>query len=529
MILRKPYALLIKNFRLIHILMTILTVFFFLKCSDMLSFLSDYISNTGFIIESYRIKELIPLTLNLGLIFFILINIVILVLMKMKDKSITLYVINIVFYISLFILFSYTATTINTMQTRIIDVRVIRALRDIFIAANLGGIISIFMYGMRATGFDVKKFNFNKDLNEIEVEEADNEEFEVSVNVDTNKISRKRRKTVRMIKYFYFENRFICNCVLGILGVVVLIITLYQVFTGEPTYNQFKVFNAGSYNLEVKKTYVTDKDKNDAIISEDKAFVVMEVKIKKRTDNQLKLNIGRFALSVNGHSYYHNYNYKDYFSDIGPSYTDEELTKEYQKFILIYRINKSDMNKKMQLHYSDGTNNIIVNLKQTYLEGNDTLEFKLKDNLVLENTILNNYEFSIDKFTLDKNILVNYKYCTTKEVCYNAKEYIVPSLSSNYDKAVLRLDYNFKLPEEYNSYATNINMFLTKLGYLKYEIDGKEYVNKFNLGTLKAIKVNQPNTTYLEVKEEVLNASKVVLGIKLRNKTYEVVLKGGAE
>ena len=529
MILRKPYALLIKNFRLIHIVLTILTVFFFMKCNNILNFLNSYAANSGFIIEQYKINELIPWTFILGMIFFILVNIVISVLMKIKDKSVTFYIINIVFYFAMIILVSYTSTTLNTMQTRIVDIRIVKALQDIYFAINFASIISIFMYGMRATGFDIKKFNFNKDLNEIEITEADNEEFEVSVNVDTNKIVRKRRRSLRMLKYFYVENRFICNCVLAIVGVITLIAIIYSLLAGDPTYNQFNKFNAGNYNLEIGKTYVTELDKDDSVIIKDKAFVVMEIKVKKRVDSQTKLNIGRFALEINGHSYYHNYSYKDYFNDIGSSYTDEELTKEYQKFVLIYRINKDEVNKKMNLKYSDGTNNLIVKLKPINLAGTSVVEFNLSDKIKLENTILNNYEFSIDKFEIAKNILVNYKYCLTTDNCINAKEYIIPTLNTNFDKAILRIDYSFFLPDDYNSYATNINMLFNRFGYLKYVIDNKEFTSKLNLGTLKSLKVKQDNTTYLEIKEDVLKASKVVLGVKLRNKTYEVVLKGGVE
>ena len=71
-----------------------------------------------------------------------------------------------------------------------------------------------------------------------------------------------------------------------------------------------------------------------------------------------------------------------------------------------------------------------------------------------------------------------------------------------------------------------MEMLLTRFGYLEYVINDKTYNTKF-LGTLKPSKVKQENTIYLEVKDEVMKASKISLIIKLRNISYELILKGG--
>ena len=47
MILRKPYAILIKNFKLIHFIMALMMGFLFYKTSSILSFLNDYLSSVA--------------------------------------------------------------------------------------------------------------------------------------------------------------------------------------------------------------------------------------------------------------------------------------------------------------------------------------------------------------------------------------------------------------------------------------------------------------------------------------------------
>ena len=68
----------------------------------------------------------------------------------------------------------------------------------------------------RATGFDVKKFDFAHDLQQLNVDEKDNEEFEVDVELDTDKLFRKIRKKIRYAKYVYFENKFLIFLTLAI-------------------------------------------------------------------------------------------------------------------------------------------------------------------------------------------------------------------------------------------------------------------------------------------------------------------------
>ena len=117
MILRKPYAFLIKNFRLIHLIFAILTGYLFLKGSDILSFLANYISNNGVIIEKFTVKELFPTFIPICFIIILLFNIIMIWLLHIKQKKVLFYILNILFYIVLAILFYFIYTKTLKMQT----------------------------------------------------------------------------------------------------------------------------------------------------------------------------------------------------------------------------------------------------------------------------------------------------------------------------------------------------------------------------------------------------------------------------
>ena len=78
----------------------------------------------------------------------------------------------------------------------------------------------------RSLGFDVKKFDFTSDINEIAIESGDNEEFELKVGVDFQRIERGTRGYLRELKYYYQENKMV---ILSIFGILVVILGIYMV------------------------------------------------------------------------------------------------------------------------------------------------------------------------------------------------------------------------------------------------------------------------------------------------------------
>ncbi|MEG1647455.1 MAG: hypothetical protein RR325_01655 [Bacilli bacterium] len=527
MILRKPYALLIKNFRLMHIIFALLSIFLFSKCSNFLSFLNDYIVNNGFILETFRIKELLPFYIFLAIILMLILNITVVVLLKLKDKSIIFYIVNIIIYIALFILLYYFQTVLHSMQIRLIDTRIIRALRDMFVFINGVQIISILMYIVRATGFDVKKFNFGKDLIALDIVETDNEEFEIAVNVDVDKINRNRRKSFRMLRYFYVENKFMCNCGLAFLALVISIISIVGIINKEKAYHQFEKFKTNDYSLEIDNVYMTDKDKNEKIIEKDKSFVVLEVKIKKNSSKKMKLNIGRFELKIKGVRYYHQYVDPTYFSDIGKVYFDEELNTTTDKYLLVYKINSGLTSAKKTFKYIDSYGDAFVKINVMDISKDEMVStHQLNNEISFDKSILNKYKINIENYDIKDKFIIDYKYCVSKGNCTGAKEYIVPSISSNYNKTLLKIKGVLNIPEEKSGNVNSLNSLLTNYGIINYTIEDKVYSDKLDLGFLVPSKVKQENIYYIEVKEELKSAKKIELILKLRNKTYKYILRG---
>lgn len=521
MILRKPYAFLIKHFRFIHVLFALLAMYLFLRGNTILNFLENYISSNGMIIESYMLKELFPFLLTLAFFVMIVLNVVMIWLLFVKKKKYFFYIINLGIYIALAILFYYSYTVISGLQISLVDARVIRALRDFYLIVSAVQIVSTFMYAFRATGFDIKKFDFGKDLVELDVAETDNEEFEFEVNVDVNKIHRDTRKYLRHLKYFYYENKLVSNCIIGIFSFVFVLALISLFHSDTQKYSVNQPFTVNNYVVKIGNAYLTNQDKDGQTIHSSKKYVLLEVYIKKTSSKQMKLNLARFELLVGNHKYYHNYSLADYFSDVGDSYYDEELTKDFQKFLLTYEIPARNANKKIRLNYVDENHDVLVNfnlqdLSKTSNEG----VFSSGDTVDFSSSFLGGYKLTLSNFAIQKVFTINYTYNSTP-----LKEYVKPTISTNYNKALLRVKATMESPEFANSKASTFEQLCSNFGGIKYVIDGKTYYHSLSFGMVKPLKVSLPDTYYIEVKEEVLEADNVSLLFKIRNKTYEYVIK----
>ena len=110
---------------------------------------------------------------------------------------------------------------------------------------------------VRGLGFDIKKFDFKSDLQELNITASDSEEVELTVGLDSNAIKRKGRRSLRELKYYYIENKYMLNIVL----IVFLVIGAFSIFINKEVvnkvYDEGETMNTSIYNLTVTDSYTT--------------------------------------------------------------------------------------------------------------------------------------------------------------------------------------------------------------------------------------------------------------------------------
>lgn len=349
MVFRKPYAFLIKHFRLIHLVITGLLVYIVSFSNKIYSFIGDCISDQ---VNKYNALEFIDYRIYIWILLSMVLFFIIYWLFRYKDKPRTIYMISIFGYLLLgiyfFVLFSY----FTGLPNNIIDQKIIRAYRDIMlIILGFQYLIIIIMF-IRGLGFDVKKFNFTKDIQELNLTHEDGEEIEVNVNVDTNNIMRHVRKSKREFGYFFQEYKVI------ILSIIIILLIIIG-FVGYKYFSKLlKVYDQGenigyTNNIVIKNSYYN--------ISNDKNYIIVNFDIFKygRED---RFNVNNMILLVGDNQYLPNKNICYKFDYLGNCYKKQYIDSTSRNYILVYEVNNLNLKNSYILYKESYENSFKVKL-----------------------------------------------------------------------------------------------------------------------------------------------------------------------
>lgn len=525
MILRKPYAILIKNFKLIHVILAILMGYLFYKTNMILSFLNEYLSSIATTITNEVTSSLFGSTLIITIILVILGSLILLSLMHFKDKPIKFYAYNIICYILLAVFYYISFTTIKSLEVGLVDVRVLKVIHDLTIVILAFQMMGLIFVIVRATGFDIKSFDFKKDLEELNIVSSDSEEFEVELELDTDKLKRKINKKFRHAKYIYIENKLLINIVGSILCAILFFAIYLNVGVYNKTFKLNEAFKTNQFIFNFINSYYTKYDYAGKEIKENYEIVAVRLKIRKLYTQELTLQTGKFYLDVNGRKFHHTTNYKDRLFDLGTTYISQQISNEFTTYLLVFEIPTSMIDEKMILKYSD-TNNDIVKIDVTPNSLNkkqEETEASLTETLMFENSTLNTTSIKINSYELAPSFKINYNYCLNKETCYESVEYLKPGTNSNYSTILLKINGEF-ITQNPISKVKDLFDFIQYFGKIKYEINGEYKTMDMNLLEVTP-KKTKTEDFYIEVNSELADASKVDILFNIRNKIYTYHLK----
>ena len=354
MIIRKPYAFLIKNFRKIHIVLLLLSLFVLYKTIDTAGFVNEFMRFGTYDLYADPITNHVSTFMTVAILLMIAGSVSLLFLLLHKKKPWKTYLVPAIVYIALFLILSMIKGFFRT-YTETVDAADLRLSRDLLMIIMIGQLPAIGVYIMRTFGLDVKKFNFNSDLEFLDLSEADREEIEVSLDVDINTFKRLWRRFLRNAQYFYREHKFISWAIIVVLVVLFIYNSYVFIFITHKSYKQGQNYNANGYSFKINNTYFTDKDASGNIISEGSNFVVAEITVKNNSEPR-KLDTGNFHLRAGTRDYgTTETTYAKEFADLGMCYSkvkelkrDESLT-----FIIVYKVDKKIRKGKFVLYYQE--------------------------------------------------------------------------------------------------------------------------------------------------------------------------------
>ena len=534
MILHKPYAFLIKNFKLINIILTILASYLAYRTYHIVSFFNSYITSnyTGNFYPGFSDNYIS------FLIYFLIILIIvgllsIILLFVYKKKPIKAYVSAVVYYIALIIFFVVIKNLMITLEEGTITAQVARLYRDFSLISIFPQVFFIISFLIRGLGFNIKKFNFNEDLKELELTQEDSEEVEINIKQDNFKLQRNLRRFIREFRYYIKENKFIFIVICLVLGIAIFFIiksTLPEIV--DRNYNQGQLFTSLNINYRVEDSIITNLDYQGNVINKDKYYVVIKLYAENNLDQDYKVDFYNFRLEVDNHYVYPIKDKGSYFIDYAKrSDNNNLLSKTSYVYSLVYEIEGTEVKKNYRLKINNGVTRVDNEEvgKYNYVTitpiviNNVTLENQYNSNDVinLNGSNLGNTTFMAGNFIIDDKYIYDYEKCINRK-CNTYKGQVNINYLKN-NKTLLIFDYEFKLDESvpYYSYSSSINKFVENFVKVRYLVK-----DEYLYGTVKNVTPSDlTNKLVLEVPKELKDSSSIYLVMIIRNKEYRIKVK----
>lgn len=507
MIIRKPYAFLIKNFKLIHFIMLIFSTYILYRTKLSLDFFNDYVKTRQFIDSETLINDTIPIIMAILSFLLIGISVMIIILFRKKDKPTLFYIASVIYYVLFIIVTIISRGIMTTIIFEGIDPRISRIVRDIWMIGYYLQIVLVVFYFIRAVGFDVKKFNFGEDLHELQIDEEDNEEVEIATKFDKDKLKMKVAMQKEELKSFYYENKIIIIVISFLLVFVIPSVFIGRSIVANKRYTENEVIKLDDFEFKVVETYVTKKDnKGDLLFKENNSYLIVKFNLNNLSDTKRGLKLNNLRLEINDKIYSPKTTYYDLFTDLGTGYTNQTLSKESKDFIAVYVLSDEELKNNIILRYTDSIkvkNNeasalyyrININPKNID-EDTRKVTYNLGQELMIKDSDI---KFKINSAEINED----YTYTIN-----NKTKYIVYTTG-----IVLSIDSDSK---------TNLAKALKQNSSIRCVINGVNYSE--NIIDITPNNYND-NILYLGVSEDMKDASSIELVIKTREIEYIYKIK----
>ncbi len=514
MILKKPYAFLIKHFRIIHVILTFFIGFVVKKHSIVVAFLRD---NAQHGITSYSVNpaKLITLPTYLLIVGIIIFSISMFILMNQKKKPTAFYIQTFIYYFIFIIWLVVVNNLLRTLNDVSLSNQAARVYKDIALIVSLPQYYFLIFSLIRGIGFDIKKFNFSKDLEELEIKSEDNEEFEFVLGISGSKYKRILRKKIREMKYYIVENKVIITIVSLCITVPLIIYFILNVSFFNKNYKQGQTLKINNIEYTLNKAYITDKDLNGNIVNKNKKYIILDVSIKNNSAIDKEIKDIDFFITTNKESFYHNPSLRKSFLDLGKSYNNEIIKpNSVYDFIFIFALDKNFNTKKTTLNifkekalkkdnyiYSKYKFN-LDNLSNSILE----IEKKKNEEILLGGKLFGKTNIVIKDIKIVQNYEYKYSECINKK-CSEYTGIINPSIPSIQN--LLVIEYSSTLNKE--NYLNEEDIFTN---YLKvtYKIKDKQMINKIEPKFKNSIK----NKVFVEIPKTINNSNELKVHIMTR-------------
>ena len=530
MILKKPYAFIIRHFRIIHLMMLACLAYLLIVARDINSLFSSLQSTNTYIYAGAE-EYIVPSVYYIIVIFLFLAGAVFW-LLREKKKPTSLYLFLFIYGVIELAAFYFAFDLLSTIQDTIVEPDQLIFGRDISLISMLPNYVFMVICFIRGIGFNLKQFNFSKDIEELEIADIDSAEFEVLIGQNNYKYLRIFRRSIREFKYYILENKF---------AISVFIIALILFFSGYGIfyYNQYmkKMSVSESTNVDgvsytVRNSYLTAYDYNGNLINEKYKYVVVDMTFFNTSNNAKTIDLDKISLANGSLVYRPTLTKNQKFYDLGSSYNVGDIISsgEAKNATLTFEIpaSVSSRNFTLRVQYAldvSGNNvmsryrNFNVSAKQIDDE-HKNIEKTINEPINSNVNSNNPFDLTITGYQILDSFDNRYVVCKDINNCISLSNVIKPSRVST--ETMLIINYNGTIYEDalftkqFNSYNKIFENFCT-VNYVvlnkKYSVKAKVVANSDVDGKI-----------FILLDRNLTTATDISLTFDFRDITYNIPL-----
>ena len=535
MIIKKPYAFLIKKFRWIHGILFVMLAYLGIRSLDIYTFFSDYATNHTYTLSSTLASEYTDVLLFAVTILAVLFSALIYFILSMKNKDRKTYMWLCLYYLLLFVYFIYILGIFHGLEQTGLNFESIRVIRDISAIVLLPQIVFLFIILGRTLGFNIRQFDFKKDLEELQIDTSDYEEVEVVFGKNNYKTARFIRKFFRLAKYFILENKFFVTIVASIIVLITSLVVFINLKVYNVNYNENEEIIANNLSYKITDSYVITKDLSGNTLSEDKSYIIVKLTVNNKTMSSYNLQRETYRLEDNNDILLPTFGLENQLSDLGKSYSPMEIRSGVTETIIvafevptesvkkeyIFKIKNYDDTQfgNIETKYKD----IIIKPQELDSKETEIGKYYLPIEVNFNKSMLEESSTTITEFEIDKTFKETYNYCI-KDNCSKNTNIIKPGTVGKGEVGVLRIKARTTIDDNVyiKKYVNDIADIITNFGRLEYRVYGK-----YKKTNITKINNNLSNSeySYLEVPLELAEANKIEIILTIRGSKYTLVLK----
>lgn len=448
MIIRKPYAFLIKYFREIHIGLFILMTYLAFKTSGVYMFFRDYIKNgtyTYFSNMTFRYVNILMVIISILLVGVLLL---IYFLMKRKEKKVLYYLLATIYYGVSFVLFIYFISIFSRLEFTTFSNQSLVIYRDVSMILHYLNYIFLAFAFARGFGFNIKKFNFEKDLKELDIKAEDREEIELKAAIDPEQVGDFLRKRKRNLSYYIRENSYILTVILIVVSLSVISVVSINKFVVNKVYRMGNTINIDNVLYTVNNAYVINTDIFGNELKKDAYYVIVDVTLNNKNTKNYTLNISDTRIKIGDKYYYPKLNPGSKFNEFGTVYKKQSLkTNSLENYLIVYEIEEKSNNILLEIYSGrkEGSGEVKFYYKNVRLNPYDFKnislgEYKVNDEISLSKTYFKTGKLTISNLEIASSEKYTYNKCISEDNCSDYEKEIAPSGNKNILKITYSLD-----------------------------------------------------------------------------------------